>query len=692
MKSLNKVSLLIVICLAVILVSSYFLYRELTGKIHRGDEDAIGTLFIKKNVVERKYAEYVIWEGISKSSPFFNYDTIRTVTDSAACLQFNDGGEISIDEETMIIIVYDKKGIKVNFDQGSISVKGDSSNNITINTKNVSISADKGDFTVKKKGDRVGIDVSSGEAVINKKGEITKINSSVSANITDEKIEVQELPIIPESPSNNKYFVICKNIDAINFKWSSNLSGAETIQVALDPDFKNIKHTGTTKLKTYSIDIAPGDYYWRVVASKEMSQTRKFTVLSDKQPEIIFPKKNDVIEIAENEMVNFKWTKSDFVLGYDFYFSQDRAPQNSDSNTRCDINSANIPNLKSGNVMWNVIYNYPESFTILFDPKISGAFNLKAVSTVHVKPKLLNDDNMKVSKFSDKMNFNWEGNKGIKSYKVDISSDKDFKNILQTSTTRLTAYNADILPEGRYFFKVSAIYDDNTIVASDITTFDVITPQPVIYLYPENGSTVTDLYDSLKFTWRDNANAWNYFFELSSDQDFKNTIHSIKTEKMNAQIKIPPKGKYYWRAAIVDKSGEPVLSGKTAYFTIVDSIKKMTLIYPKNTDIINLDNIDSINCRWNGVEGANSYEIEFFQSIRGKNKPVFVLNSKRTDVSLSNFSIFNQGEVKWLVRAKRIDKGRLITVSESEMSSFIIRANENISAPKIEAPEVIYVK
>jgi hypothetical protein len=161
---------------------------------------------------------------------------------------------------------------------------------------------------------------------------------------------------------------------------------------------------------------------------------------------------------------------------------------------------------------------------------------------------------------------------------------------------------------------------------------------------------------------------------------------------MNAQIKMPPKGRYYWRAAIIDKSGEPVVAGQTAYFTIVDSIKKVTLIYPKNMEVVNLDNINLINCRWNSVDGANSYEIEFFQSIRGKNKPVFVMNSKRADISLSNFSIFNPGEVNWLVRAKRTDKGRAVTVTESERSSFIIRVNENISAPTIESPEVIYVK
>ena len=691
MKSSNKGSLLIVICAAVIAASSYFLYRELVDKIYRNNEDAIGTLIIKKNVVERKYSEYVIWEGIQRDSPVFNYDTVRTVSDSAASLVFDDGGEIAIDEETMIIIISDKNGIRLNFDEGSISVNNSSSNNMTINTKDSSISAKKGGFTVKKTGDRVAVDVSSGEAVINRKGETTKIDSNVSARITDDKVEIVEHAIAPESPSNNKYFVTYNKRDKINFKWNSKLSNTATIQVASNQDFKNIKYSGATRLKTYSLDIAPGVYYWRVVSGKDISPIRKFTVLLDNQPDIISPNKNDTVEITEGGTVNFKWTKSEFALGYDFSLLQNQNAQESKS-VRYKINSANIPNLAAGRVMWNITYSYPESFSVLFEPKISGAFNLKIVSVTHAKPKLLNDKNIKVSKFSDKINFNWEGSSGVKSYKTEISSDKDFKNILKTSATKLTVYNADILPEGRYFFRVSATYSDDVVVTSDTTVFDVIHPQPVIYLYPKDGSAVVNPYDTLKFTWEDAANSRNYLFEVSADPDFKNTVYSVKTEKMNAQIKKPDKGKYYWRAAILDKAGEPVVAGKTASFTIGDAVKKMALIYPKDADIINLDAIDVINCRWAEVGNAGSYEIEFFQNIRGSNKSVLVLNSKRTDVRLSNFSIFKPGEVKWLVRAKRTDKGKSITVNESEMSSFTIKVNENISAPKVESPEVIYVK
>ncbi|MCL1834297.1 MAG: FecR domain-containing protein, partial [Leptospirales bacterium] len=327
MKSWNKDSLLMALCAAVILVSSYYLYKELMGKIDRSDEDAIGTLVIKKNVAERKYAEHVIWEGIDSSSPFFNYDTIRTISDSAAYLQFDGGGEISIDEETMIIIEYDKDGIKINLDEGSFSVNSASSKDMTINTKDLSVSANKGELTIKKRGDSVGISVSSGEAVINRKGEIKKIDGNVTADITGDKIDIKELSVIPESPSNNKYFVICKKSGKIDFKWSSNSSGAETVQVASDPDFKNIKYRGAAKLKTCSIDIAPGDYYWRVVSQKDMSQPRKFRVLMDKQPEIISPSGNDAVNIAEGGMVNFKWTQSDFALGYDLSI-QDKGAQN----------------------------------------------------------------------------------------------------------------------------------------------------------------------------------------------------------------------------------------------------------------------------------------------------------------------------------------------------------------------------
>ncbi|MCL1864185.1 MAG: FecR domain-containing protein [Spirochaetes bacterium] len=690
MKSLNKSSLLIVLlCVAVILLSSYYLYKELMGKIDRSDEDAIGTLVIKKNVAERKYGDYVIWESISNSAPFFNYDSVRTVAESSAYLQFNESGEISIDEETMIIIVSDKNGVKINCDQGAISAKNNSSKSITINTKDFSISTNQGEFSVKKRGDIVDIDVLAGEAIVNRNGEISKLHTNDLVHATDEKFEIINSLIIPASPSNNIYFVICKNSDRINFKWNSALSGNETVQVALDSNFKNIKYSGVTKDKSYSIDIEPGDYYWRVISSKEISQSRKFTVLIDKQPEMIFPDKNSVIQITEDEMVSFKWTKSDFVRGYKLYLSQGNKSQNLDNHINCEINSINISNLEPGRVIYNVSYDYPDSFNILFDPKLSGVFDLKIVPNTYAKPKLLNEDNFKVSKFLDNINFNWLGSKWAENYTVDISADKNFKEILKTSATRLNFYSADMLPEGKYFFRVSAIYSDDKILTSDIITFNVITPLPVKCIYPENGSTVTNQSDFLKFVWEDTVDSQNYLFELSSDPNFKNTIDSVKTDKVNTLVKMPAKGKYYWRTAITDKSGESIATGKTVYFTVADSI---VLIYPKNMAVLNIDGIDFINCKWNSVEGADSYEIEFFQSVKGLNRPVLVVNSKRTDISLRNFSLFNSGEVKWAVRAKRIDKGKSITVGESEKSSFIIRVSKNISAPKVKSPEVIYVK
>ena len=689
LKSLNKDSLLIVFCITVILVSSYLLYKELTDKIYRSDEDAIGMLIIKKNVAERKYTEYVIWESLSNTTPFFSHDSIRTDADSAAYLQFHDGKEIHLDEETMILVVPDKRGVKIDLDKGSISVKNHSSGTITVNTKDLSLSIDQGEFSAKKTGDSVNLNVASGEAIINKKGEITKISSNVSANISNEKIEIKELAIISESPLNNNFFVISKNRGTINFKWSSNLSNAETIQVSSDPNFKNIKYTGTTRLKTYSFDIIPGNYHWRVVSGTEISQARKFTVLSDKQPEILFPKMNETVKITEGETVNFKWSKSDIALDYDFYLSQDQNPQN---NTICVINSANITNLKSGEVVWNVRYRYPDGFVILFDPKVTGVFNIEKVSSIHAKPNLLNDSEMKVSRLSDNMVFNWEKCKGVKDYTIYISKDNEFKEIVQTFTTKSTAYSSKIPPEGRYFFRVSANYNDNVAIISDIITFDVIAPQPVVYLAPENGLSITHLFGTLRFIWEDIAKTRNYLFELSSDPNFENTIHSVKTEKTNFQIKVPDKGMYYWKVTILNKYGVPAVSAETAYFAVEDFVKKMLLVSPENMDVFNLDNIDSINCAWVSVEGADSYEIEFFQSIDGKDKSVLVLDSKETDISLSNFSIFKSEEVKWLVRAKKVHDRRLVTIDESEMSSFIIKVNENISAPKVKSPKVIYVK
>jgi len=695
MKSSNRELLLITVCTVLILTSVYALYRELTGRIDKSGSESIGSITFKKKNAERKYAEYVIWEDIANNSPVYNYDSLRTFAGSAAYIRLNSGAEISLDEDTMIVLIADDDGVKINFDHGTVSAKsGGGVENISLNTKDISISMDKGELAVKKGADVVDVNVSSGEVKIDSGGgDVKTIDNSTKAQIVNGKTEVKKITVIPESPSNNTFFVTYKEKDGIDFKWNSESSDDATLQVSKDSGFKEILYTLKTSGKSLRADIAPGDYYWRVVSGGEFSSVRKFILLNDSAPELIYPKSNESVSVTgEDEPVNFKWNSSEHVSEYEFELAQSQNMEKPVKKLRVNLNSASIEGIPAGIVWWKIKRIYPEGFILLDNRNITSGFNLDRVVFTRVKPKPLHDGEMFVSTLSENVIFNWEGGKGVKDFTVEISSDRDFKNIIRSSPAAMTFYNSGKMPEGKYFWRVAANYEKGESLISEIVVLNVSAPKPVVYLTPENGSILADTDDSVKFTWKDVSEAGNYSFETSADPDFKSIITSSKTDARIYTLKNPGPGKFYWRVSIIDKSGAYAAKGEPAVFFIPETLQKPAAITPSNMGIINLDNTDVIKFQWEKIAGADSYEVEIFQRVAGADKSLLVMNTDNTKIELKNFSIFNPGTIVWIVRATKTVKGKISATSESDRNYFVLKVSEEIQAPKMNVPGTIYVR
>jgi len=696
MKLLNKEIILVGICVTMISGSVYSLYKELTGRITKSSADAIGTIIFKKKDAERKYAEFVIWEEIASNSPVFNYDSIRTFKNSAAYIHLKSGAEISLDEDTMIVLIADEKGVKINFDKGTVSAKstGAGTGNISFNTKDVSISVDKGELALKKIENDININVSSGEALIDSgKGNVKKINSNVNAHIVNGKTEVKKIHVIPETPADNTFYITFKTMDRIEFKWKSDSKENETVQIAKDSSFSDIVHTSETKSKYTSAHISPGDYYWRVMSAGESSPVKKFTLIKDTVPAYLYPAADEITHVAGNEEpVNFKWTGSSYSKAYELELAQNPDMSKPVKKITININSASITGLPSGYLWWKINRIYPESFKILDNSKDVNSFKLEHRTVKRVKPRPLHDSEMKVSTFSENIIFNWEGGKGVKNYKIDISKDIDFKNIIRSAGTATSFYNTGKLPEGSYYWRVSADYGYGELLVSNTVHLVVTPPVPVTYISPANGTVLDGLSDQIKFTWRDFSEAGNYLFELSSDPEFKNRIVFIKTDVKNFTAKNPGKGKYYWRVSIIDRNSSYVAKGGNSLFVIPEILEKPVAVFPTNPGVINLDDTDVIKFQWGKVKGADSYELEVYQRVSGTDRQLFVKDTDSTAYEFRNFTILSPGTIVWIVKAKKTVNGRITATSESARNYFVLKVNESIAAPKLNVPDTIYVR
>ncbi len=695
MRSWIKDTLVMTVCGAVIIASVYALHKELTVRIDKNSGDAIGTVIFKKKNTERKYAEYVIWEDIAAYSPVYNYDSLRTFKGSAASIRLNSGAEISLDEDTMIVLIADEKGVKINFDRGTVSAKsGKTPEKISLNTRDASISMNRGELAVKKDAGSVDVNVSSGEAQIDTgKGDVKKIDVGASALVVNGKTEVRKNIVIPEYPNANTCFVTFKGSENISFKWKSDSSAGETIQLSKDSGFSDIVYSAKAAGGKHEFSVVPGDYYWRVTAGTDISPVRKFSLFRDTLPGQVYPKNGENVTVTGiGGYVSFKWIGSEYAVANDFEISQNRDMTKGVKNLKVSNNTVSVDGIPAGTLYWMVTRKYPDGFVVFGPDKFVSGFNLELKKILRGKPKPIYDKEMFASTLTENIILNWEGCEGAKDYRVEIAADREFKKVFRSLTLNSTYYNTGKMTEGKYYWRVAANYDNGESALSESVSLSVAKPGPVVYINPVNGSTISNLASPVRFVWKDDSGIGSYLFEISSDADFKKILSSAKTDLQYYLLKNTFSGKLYWRVSIIDKNGSYIAKGRPSVFDMPEILSKPSAISPVNMNVINLDKQEAIKFQWEKVPGADSYELEIFQRESGIDRSLIVMNSKSPIIELRNFEILNPGTIVWIVRAKKSVNGVISGSSESDRNYFVLKVTEDISAPKSKVEGKIYVR
>ena len=108
---------------SILAVLGYLLYMDLTGQSGPGNTEVIGKIVAKRNIAERKYSTQVIWNEIFKDSKVYNYDTVRTADQSETLIRLKDGTEITLNENSMILLSLSEKEVDIKFMQGTINAR-----------------------------------------------------------------------------------------------------------------------------------------------------------------------------------------------------------------------------------------------------------------------------------------------------------------------------------------------------------------------------------------------------------------------------------------------------------------------------------------------------------------------------------------------------------------------------------------
>jgi len=222
-KKNRKRDKIIIILFLVIAIVSVELFRNDFFKSFRLINDkSIGTVTAKKNTVQRRLGDRVMWDRMREESQIYLWDLIQVGNRSDASLEVGDF-KINLSENTLIRIVPspDGEGIMIIVSQGSIEIEGNGN---------------------------------SGGLIVYQNGQYFR----------NEPFVPQETRLI--SPAANSRIRFNENRPVVHFTWTEiENASLYTLEVSSDRNFSNriINENISTAFYTAS-DLEDGSYYWRV--------------------------------------------------------------------------------------------------------------------------------------------------------------------------------------------------------------------------------------------------------------------------------------------------------------------------------------------------------------------------------------------------------------------------------------------
>lgn len=470
----------LIISLLFAVLCSYFLYKELTLRIE-WEGETIGTITYKHRTALRKYADHVIWEQIDENAEIYNHDAIRTENNSSAVIKLHDGTKIELDENTMLVVILDKKGVGINLDIGRVSASSSraGSGKVTLKSREVSVSFEEGDILVATTDEDLAIQMNSGDARISVDGGEIGIPAGRLITVADGKTSFRKGILIPETPERNSKILTFSDTAPVNLSWQSDLKGPVNIELSDNSSFNPLTGSYSVNKNVHNLQLKPGVYYWRLTKDETTSQHSKFTVLRDNPPEPVSPGNNQVITMYDTPgMAAFRWNRSTYASGYKIKVAKNRNMKETSELIISETTNISIPGLQPGDYYWSVEPVYPSEFTVEHSKPSINRFTLNSIRFSETKPVPLTFGSVPPE---ESFRLNWKGIPGSEKYTVEIAEDSGFEKVtvVQNSQNTFTDINT-VFSEGRYYWRVRASKENIQSKMSETAILDIALIKPEI--------------------------------------------------------------------------------------------------------------------------------------------------------------------------------------------------------------------
>lgn len=316
--------MIILVFLLIAAVSLNLFRLDLMQTINLRNVEPVGTVVIKKNTVQRRLSDRVLWDRLSHESPVYIGDLIRIADLSAATLYLKD---ISLDlnENTLIRITraVDGESVQIMLSEGNLSLAtGENSGSITLDINGHQVQTGRGTVLSAAAGeDGVSVQVSEGTVQLIAGGKSREVSSGTVISLDASGTErVEKAAVVTLPPPNARYLNGRREPFPVNFVWNRiNLEPGEMLrlEIAADRSFNKILHTFENLNRQARTAVDAGLWYWRLSYENSVLSEGRLTVADGAGPELRSPVAGSLFRYTDDlPVINFQWAEAEEASSY----------------------------------------------------------------------------------------------------------------------------------------------------------------------------------------------------------------------------------------------------------------------------------------------------------------------------------------------------------------------------------------
>ena len=636
--------IVIIISLFTAVFSINMFGNDLTRTINLKNVEPVGVVIIKKNIVQRRLMDRVLWDRLAAESFVYMGDLIRVAELSAATI-YVDGSNIELNENTLIRLMRaaDGESLQILLDEGNLSLStSQDQKEVSLDIYGHQIMTGAGTMlNVKSTENRIRVQVNEGTARFIENGVVQEVNTggiisltvqldpselsepqerlrSVSGFVREEKSAVILNPIPNARFVNNNHYAY-----SVNFLWNRiNFRDDELLklEISADRNFRNVFHVQDNLINIANTVLDNGQWYWRLLFNNTIHDEGGFAIIDGTGARLKNPITSSVYRFTDiNSIVNFQWEEVEQAISYILEVSGSSDFSSVKIRRQCDVPFFAESGLGEGTWYWRVMPLFPSVF--IGSPSFSQA-----------------------------------------SYFI---NEKIITSTVIERTTITEWFMAELPPE---------LIEANASAAPNIKL-----------LTPANGSRVeglTALRQQTIFTWECDMEIVSSRLVISRNADPFTERPAIEIQNPGSSVFVNrmETGTWYWNIEVQSANGSTVRAPEHSVLqiTAIPNLPAVQNLQPargRRYTMSDLQTQRSINFLWQAVRGANAYILTIFQQTDIGRRQIFQtqpLNS--SDYSLDNLRILDNGTFFWQVEAvnRRAIGGAIDQRGNISESSFVI--------------------